>query len=167
MCYRESEDVFVPFVFVCVSFVCSVCETQTKKKSALPTLIFVLCYANQTIFFFRPNAIPLWLLHAGVPLSVLCMQLLHVAPVTEAPNYPQTKEYPHRYFNLEYNHSGTVLYTFYMKPRQPPDDLFVYTYRSTKLSLISMQLYFKGLYSDCHGRLQFRFKHLTFSADGR
>ena len=35
-----------------------VCETYLyiyiKKKSDLPTLIFFLCYANQTIFFFRP-----------------------------------------------------------------------------------------------------------------
>ena len=27
---------------------------KKKKKSDLPTLIFFLCYANQTIFFFRP-----------------------------------------------------------------------------------------------------------------
>ena len=47
---------FVPFVFVCVSYIlCSgmwnIDLKKKKKKSDLPTLFFFLCYANQTIFF--------------------------------------------------------------------------------------------------------------------
>ena len=52
---------FVPFVFVCVSYI--LCfgmwnidlKKKKKKKNSdpdLPTLFFFLCYANQTIFFF-------------------------------------------------------------------------------------------------------------------
>ena len=52
---------FVPFVFECVSYIlCSgmwninLKKKKKKKKIDLPTLFFFLCYANQTIFFFRP-----------------------------------------------------------------------------------------------------------------
>ena len=50
---------FVPFVFVCVPYIlCSgmwnIDLKKKKKKSDLPTLFFFLCYANQTISFFRP-----------------------------------------------------------------------------------------------------------------
>ena len=48
---------FVPFVFVCVSYIlCSGMwniDFKKKKNSDLPTLFFFLCYANQTIFFLR------------------------------------------------------------------------------------------------------------------
>ena len=32
-------------------------KKKIEKKSDLPTLIFFLCYANQTIFFFRPYSV--------------------------------------------------------------------------------------------------------------